>query len=157
MMNGKWKGTALFLAILVVMCATFGLRLFSSSTHSALTTSLTRSPGTPASAPKTMGKKATTGSTTSPATTTITGDPENTPYGNVQVAVAFKGKTITGVTVLQIPNSGNYDQRVAQAVPPSLLQEILASQSTAVNTVSGGTYTSTGYLQSAQSAIDKLP
>jgi len=163
-MNGKWRGTTLFLAILVVMCATFGLRLYSASAHSGVTTSLARSPGTPATTAsatpptsKPSTTKGATGPTPSPAAATITGDPENTPYGNVQVSVSFKGKTITGVTVLQIPTSGNYDQRVAQAVPPILLQEILSSQSAAVNTVSGGTYTSTGYLQSAQSAIDKLP
>lgn len=167
-MDGKWKGTTLFLAIFVVMSATFGLRLYSALPNSAITTSLTRTPGkTPnaggaapaASKPPTVPStaKATTGPHAGTAVTTITGDPENTPYGNVQVAVSFRGKVITGVTVLQIPNAGNYDQAVAQGAPPILLQEILSSQSANVNTVSGGTYTSNGYLQSVQSAIDKLP
>jgi len=173
-MNGKWKGTALFLAIFVVMGATFGLRLYLGSQHSAVAASLTSapvspgSPGTPttsgasasptsASSPSPGATKATTGSSASAAATTITGDTESTPYGNVQVSVSFSGKKITGITVLQVPDSNNYDQRVAQAVPSILEQEILSSQSATVNTVSGGTYTSDGYLQSVQSAIDKLP
>ncbi|PYI64523.1 FMN-binding protein [Arthrobacter livingstonensis] len=176
-MNGKWRGTALFLGIFAVMGATFGLRLYSAAPQTAIAASLTQTPHTPATkgsaaAPATIGgaavpaakpatapsaAKTTTGSGAATAVTNITGDPENTPYGNVQVAVSFSGKKITGVTVLQVPNSGNYDQQVAQVVPPTLRQEVLSSQSANVNTVSGGTYTSTGYLQSVQSAIDKLP
>ncbi|ALE05651.1 hypothetical protein AL755_09430 [Arthrobacter sp. ERGS1:01] len=174
MKNGKWKGTALFLAIFVVIGATFGLRLYMGSEHSAVTTSLSSAPVSPGSS----GTTSTQGNVASPATksspspsaspattspsavaaaTTITGATESTPYGDVQVSVSFSGKKITGVTVLQVPNSNNYDQRVAQTVPPVLEQEILSSQSVAVNTVSGGTYTSDGYLQSVQSAIDRLP
>lgn len=167
-MNGKWRGTALFLGIFTVMGATFGLRLYADSPHSTMATSLTQTPRSPANtgggagpaskpaaAPSTA--QATTSSSAGSAVTNITGDPESTPYGNVQVQVSFSGKEITGVTVLQIPNSGNHDQEVAQVVPPTLLQEVLSSQSATVNTVSGGTYTSNGYLQSVQSAIDKLP
>jgi len=173
-MLGKWKGTSLFLAIFVVMGATFGLRLYLAADQSAITTSLATAPGTTtatgAAAPPTQSSttpttpsaapstgSATSGSNAAAAAVTITGATESTRYGNVQVAVSFSGKTITGVSVLQVPNSNNYDQRVAQAVPPILQQEVIASQSTAVNTVSGGTYTSTGYLLSVQSAIDKLP
>ena len=157
-MNGKWRGTALFLAIFVVMGATFGLRLYSSAPNSADTTSRTPKQGSPTAAGRAgpSAAKPTSGPSPAAAVSNITGATESTPYGNVQVAVSFSGKKITGVTVLQVPNSGNYDQRVAQAVPPILLQEILSSQSAAVNTVSGGTYTSVGYLQSVQSAIDKL-
>ncbi|MCQ9164212.1 FMN-binding protein [Arthrobacter sp. STN4] len=168
-MNGrKWTGTALFLAIFVVMGATFGLRLYSAQEHSAIASSLTSAaakpttsggapPGTSTQSAAPSAPPAATGTGKGSPVTTITGDPESTPYGNVQVAVSFAGKKITGVTVLQVPTSGNYDQQVAQVVPPTLLQEVLTSQSAKVDTVSGGTYTSTGYLQSVQSAIDKVP
>jgi len=171
-MKGNWKGTSLFLAIFVVMGATFGLRLYMGSAHQPVAAALTSSPvlpgsagkpttsgasAAPTSSPSSSATKATTGSSAAAAATTITGDTESTPYGNVQVSVNFSGKKITGITVLQVPDSNNYDQRVAQAVPPTLEQEILSSQSVNVNTVSGGTYTSDGYLQSVQSAIDKLP
>ncbi|NVM95879.1 FMN-binding protein [Arthrobacter wenxiniae] len=167
-MNGrKWKGTALFLAIFIVLGATFGLRLYSAQEHSALASSLPTAtakpttaggaaPGTSTQSAAPSGPRA-AGSGTGPSVRTITGDPESTPYGNVQVAVSFAGRKITGVNVLQVPDAGNYDQQVAQVVPPTLLQEVLTSQSAKVDTVSGGTYTSTGYLQSVQSAIDKLP
>ncbi|WP_218063334.1 FMN-binding protein [Arthrobacter sp. SDTb3-6] len=163
-MNRKWRGTALFLAIFVVMGATFGLKLYLGSMHSPLATSLAAAPVSPTATAKPGGgspspvpSAAATTSGPGAAATTITGDTESTPYGNVQVSVRFSGRKITNVTVLQVPDSGNYDQQVAQVVPPTLLQEVLSSQSATVNTVSGGTYTSNGYLQSVQSAIDKLP
>jgi uncharacterized protein with FMN-binding domain len=171
MMNGKWRGTILFLAIFAVMGATLGLRFYSEAPTSLFSTSLTptsgTSPTTAATAPAATSSSPAATSAAKPATPqatsatgtavkSITGDPQGTPYGDVQVKVSFKGKKITNVTVLQIPNSGNYDQSVAQAAPPILLQEIISSQSANVNTVSGGTYTSIGYLQSVQSAIDKL-
>lgn len=151
-MKRNWKGTSLFLAIFIVMGATFGLRLYMGSAHQPVAAALPSAPVSPGSS----GTPTTSGSSAAEATT-ITGDTESTPYGNVQVSVSFSGKKITGITVLQVPHSNNYDQRVAQAVPPTLEQEILSSQSVKVNTVSGGTYTSDGYLRSVQSAIDKLP
>jgi uncharacterized protein with FMN-binding domain len=45
---------------------------------------------------------------------------------------------------------------IASYSVPVLSQEVLSSQSANVDTVSGATYTSEGYLQSVQSAIDKL-
>ncbi|MBW4096097.1 MAG: FMN-binding protein [Acidobacteria bacterium] len=179
-MKRKWTGTALFFAIFVVMGATFGLRLGTGTPQSAAaavaaaapaqsgagggTTTTGSAGGTPTGSaggtPTGSAGGTPTGSSPAAAAgsaaTTITGASESTPYGNVQVSVSFSGKKITGVTVLQVPNSGSYDRQVAQAVPPILEKEVLSSQSASVNTVSGGTYTSTGYLQSVQSAIDKL-
>lgn len=140
----KWKGAALFLAIFVVMDATFGLKMYVGSTNTGVSS--------PLSAPPVTGGN----SVPSGAALTVTGDTENTPYGNVQVSVSFSGKKITNVIVLQVPNANRHDQQVAQSVPPTLLQEVLSSQSASVDTVSGGTYTSNGYLKSVQSAIDKL-
>ena len=41
------------------------------------------------------------------------------------------------------------------AATPVLRQEALQAQSATIDTVSGATYTSTGYVQSLQSAIDQ--
>lgn len=171
-MKRKWTGTALFFAIFVVMGATFGLRLGTGTPQSAAAAVAAAAPaqsgagggttttGSAGGTPTGSAGGTPTGSSTAAAAgsgaTTITGASESTPYGNVQVSVSFSGKKITGITVLQVPNSGSYDRQVAQAVPPILEKEVLSSQSASVNTVSGGTYTSTGYLQSVQSAIDKL-
>jgi uncharacterized protein with FMN-binding domain len=79
-----------------------------------------------------------------------------TRFGNVQVKVTFSGKTITKIDVLQVPQESGRDQEIASYSVPILQQEVLQSQSARVDSVSGATYTSDGYLQSVQSAIDKL-
>lgn len=177
-MTRKWQGTTLFVAIFAGLAGTFGLRLLQSPVPAVASNAgaapATTSPGTSGStAPSPRASSTSSGSTASGSRAaggtasgsaasantvrTISGASENTPYGNVQVDVKFTGKKISDIRVVTIPDSSNYDQQVAQAVPPTLLNEILASQSTNVSTVSGGTYTSVGYLQSVQSAIDKLP
>lgn len=162
-MKRKWQGTTLFVAIFAGLAATLGLRLLQSpvpavGTSQAGAAPATTSPSTSAStAPAPSASSTASGSAASGNTVrTISGASENTPYGNVQVDVKFTRKKISDITVVTIPDSTSYDQSVAQAVPPTLLNEILASQSTNVSAVSGGTYTSVGYLQSVQSAIDKL-
>lgn len=164
-MQRKWQGTALFFAIFAGLTATLGLRLIQSPAPTVGTTTAGAAPAT--TSPRTSASRAPSRSKAPGAASrsaasgnrvrTISGASESTPYGNVQVDVRFTGKRISDITVVTIPDTNNYDQAVAQAVPPALLNEILASQSTKVDTVSGGTYTSVGYLQSVQSAIDKLP
>lgn len=163
-MKRKWQGTTLFVAIFAGLAATLGLRLLQSpmpavGTSKAGAAPATTSPSTGTStvrSPSASGDTASGTAASGNTVRTISGASENTPYGNVQVDVKFVGKKISDITVVTIPDTSNYDQSVAQAVPPTLLNEILASQSTNVSTVSGGTYTSVGYLQSVQSAIDKL-
>jgi uncharacterized protein with FMN-binding domain len=154
-MKRKWQGTTLFVAIFAGLAGTVGLRLLQSPVPAVGTSNAGAAPAT--TSPSTSRSHSASGSPASGNTVrTISGASENTPYGNVQVDVKFTGKKISDVTVVTIPDSSGYDQSVAHAVPPTLLNEILASQSTKVSTVSGGTYTSVGYLQSVQSAIDKL-
>jgi uncharacterized protein with FMN-binding domain len=73
----------------------------------------------------------------------------------VQVKVTFSGSTITAIDVLQSPDSNGRDMEINQRALPILEQEALASQSANIDTVSGATYTSEGYIQSLQSAIDQ--
>jgi uncharacterized protein with FMN-binding domain len=72
------------------------------------------------------------------------------------VQVSFSGATITKVTVLQVPEESGRDAEISGYSVPILDQEVLKSQSAKVDSVSGATYTSEGYLRSVQSAIDKL-
>jgi uncharacterized protein with FMN-binding domain len=156
-MKRKWQGTTLFVAIFAGLAGTVGLRLLQSPVPAVGTSNAGAAPATTSPSTSTSRSHSASGSPASGNTVrTISGASENTPYGNVQVDVKFTGKKISDVTVVTIPDSSGYDQSVAHAVPPTLLNEILASQSTKVSTVSGGTYTSVGYLQSVQSAIDKL-
>jgi uncharacterized protein with FMN-binding domain len=143
-MTRRWQGTALFAVIIAALSATVAGRLLAPAADAA-------------AAAGAGGGTAGTGSTTSGATSggdTITGDVEQTRFGAVQVSVSFNGSKITGVTVLQAPSESGRDQMLTQMATPQLEQEVVASQSARVDTVSGATYTSEGYLASVQSAID---
>jgi uncharacterized protein with FMN-binding domain len=164
MIQRKWRGTTLFLSILAVLGATFGLKFYSTGSPPPATISQpvsTDSPASPPSSPAASGPTATTApsATSAPAPTgvqTIKGDAVQTRFGNVQVQVTFSGKTITKVDVLQIPEESGRDQEISSYSAPILAQEVVQSQSARVDSIGGATYTSDGYLQSVQSAIDKL-
>ena len=57
--------------------------------------------------------------------------------------------------VLQYPNGNGRDVEIANYSLPILIQETIQSQSAHIDMVSGATYTSTGYIQSLQSALDQ--
>ncbi|QRP50143.1 FMN-binding protein [Amycolatopsis sp. FDAARGOS 1241] len=85
---------------------------------------------------------------------TFSGQAADTPYGPVQVEITVSGGRITDARVLQVPRESGRDVRINSAAVPQLNQETLQAQSAQIDTVSGATYTSQGYLQSLQSAID---
>jgi len=86
---------------------------------------------------------------------TVTGTTAQTRYGPVQVQVEVAGSRITNVSVLQYPHSDGRDIQIANYALPQLIQHTLDSQSGSVSMVSGATYTSQGYAQSLQSALDQ--
>jgi uncharacterized protein with FMN-binding domain len=89
------------------------------------------------------------------STKTVTGDAADTRYGPVQVAVTFSGKKITQIQVVQYPTETGRDQEINDYAIPQLNQQAMSAQSAKIDGVSGATYTSEGYQQSLQSAIDK--
>jgi len=104
----------------------------------------------------TTDESTTNGSTTSGSTTAstqVTGDAVDTRFGTVQVQVTVEGGTIVDVTALQLPTGGRNSQESAYA-EPILRSEALQAGSARIDTVSGATYTSMGYIQSLQSALD---
>ncbi len=118
-------------------------------------------------APNTTAPAATTAPTTAPATTApATTAPPATPtvvngasvrnrYGNVQVQATFAADgTLTNVDVLEAPSRDGQSVQINNYAVPRLNSEALTAQSANVNTISGATYTSIGYAQSLQSAID---
>lgn len=167
----KWRGTALFAGVLATMALTVGVRWYAEPASTATssvagTTSSSGAPDADTTASTTSGTSAapsasstptptTTQSTKAPEATTktVNGATEQTPYGPIQVAVTFSGTRIVKVTELQAPSGGRSDEINSQAAP-LLAQEVLSSQSARIDTVSGATYTSEGYMQSVQSAID---
>ncbi|SDS54732.1 FMN-binding protein [Agrococcus carbonis] len=77
-----------------------------------------------------------------------------TPYGPVDVVITVHGGAITAVDVPQAPDANARDAQLSARAVPQLVTETLSAQSADVHMVSGATYTSEGYVQSLQSAID---
>lgn len=89
------------------------------------------------------------------APTTINGASFGTKWGDVQVQALFAADgTLADVTVLQVPKSDTKSVRINARAVPVLTSEALSAQSADIDTVSGATYTSAGYRNSLQSAID---
>ncbi|HEY3478528.1 MAG TPA: FMN-binding protein [Streptomyces sp.] len=101
------------------------------------------------------GSSKATSSPSAPVTRTVDGDTVQTRYGPVQLRVTLTGGKITAVTTLQLPEDNPRDQEISGFAVPQLTQEALAAQSARIDTVSGASYTSDGYIQSLQSALDK--
>jgi uncharacterized protein with FMN-binding domain len=89
-------------------------------------------------------------------TKVITGSVAGTRYGPMQVQVTVTGKRITKVDVLQQTNVGSYSGQVDSFAVPQLTSETLSAQSANIDAVSGASYTSQGYIQSLQSALDQV-
>jgi uncharacterized protein with FMN-binding domain len=109
-------------------------------------------PTAPATTPQTSPP---TTPQTSGGVRTITGDTYDTQYGPVQVQVTLRGRTITAVTALQLPDSHRRSIEISSQAEPLLRQEALQAQSAQIDLLSGATFTSEGYAQSLQSALDK--
>jgi uncharacterized protein with FMN-binding domain len=87
---------------------------------------------------------------------TATGDAVDTQYGPAQVKVTVKDGKITAVQAVELQANDPRSQAISAYAEPMLRQEVLSSQTAAVDAVSGATYTSDSYLHSVQSALDKL-
>ena len=114
---------------------------------------------TPASGSSTGSPAASSGGSsgsTAPAQTTrqYLGGAVSTRYGVVQVKIAVTGSKITDVSFAQLTAFDPRSQEINSQAGPYLLKETLDAQSANIDTVSGATYTSDGYRQSLQSALD---
>ncbi len=109
----------------------------------------------PAPAPSATGSPAPAGSA-APAgqSTVVNGSVAQTRWGPVQVQITIAGGRIANVVVLQQPNGNRRDVEINSYAVPQLNQEVLAAQSANINTVSGATVTSDGYVESLQAALD---
>lgn len=88
------------------------------------------------------------------ATSTVTGTAAYTRFGPVQVQIKVKGGTIVAATAVTYPQSNGRDRAINSYAVPVLEQATLDAQSAQVDTVSGATFTSLGYIQSLQAALD---
>ncbi|MEU2288317.1 FMN-binding protein [Streptomyces sp. NPDC013178] len=94
------------------------------------------------------------GSGSAQASGTFTGKAAQTQYGTVQVRVTVANGKITKAETVQAPKGGQSDQITANAVP-KLNQAAVTAGNADIDAVSGATYTSAGYKESLQSALDQ--
>lgn len=100
--------------------------------------------------------KSTTSSSAAAAPKRVTGSVINTQYGPVQVQITVAAGKVTAATAVQYPNGDPRSQQInAYAVPILQKETVGISSTSSVDMVSGATYTSNGYLQSLQSALDQ--
>ena len=85
-----------------------------------------------------------------PTTQQFEGPSVDTQYGPVQVVITVSGGKITAASDAQQPESS-----VGANAVPQLNQEVLTAQSANIQAVSGATYTSNGYIQSLQQAVNQ--
>jgi uncharacterized protein with FMN-binding domain len=77
-----------------------------------------------------------------------------TQYGDVQVRVVVAGRKVTDVVALRLTDSSSRSVQISAYAAPILRREALSAQSARIDTVSGASYTSAGYIQSLQAALD---
>jgi uncharacterized protein with FMN-binding domain len=101
-------------------------------------------------APGSSGSSTASGS----GTIVVNGSVAQTRWGPVQVQVNIAGGKITDVKALRVPAGNQRDEEINAYAVPQLRAETLAAQSANIDTVSGATVTSDGYVQSLQAALD---
>ena len=87
--------------------------------------------------------------------TAVNGKVASTSYGPVQIQLIKRNGKIVKVAVLMQPTNTLNDVQIGKFAFPKLISETLAAQNGKIDAVSGATYTSAGYIQSLQSALDK--
>jgi uncharacterized protein with FMN-binding domain len=85
---------------------------------------------------------------------TVTGGAAQTQYGPVRVRLTVSGGKITKAEAVQAPEGGR-SGRITDSAVPELNRQAVAAQSADIDAVSGATYTSAGYKESLQSALDR--
>jgi uncharacterized protein with FMN-binding domain len=112
------------------------------------------SPSPSASSSAAAKSSSPTATNSSSGTKTYTGSTASTRWGDVQVTITVTDGKITDVRVPVYPSGNGRDQEINAYALPILTQETLQAQSATIDTVSGATVTSDGYLQSLQAALD---
>jgi uncharacterized protein with FMN-binding domain len=113
------------------------------------------STGSASASPSTTAGAAATPSGSTGSTQTFTGAAASTRYGPVEVQITVSNGQLTSVQAVEYPVSTGRDRQINAYAIPQLNKEALAAKSAKIDTVSGATYTSTGYMNSLQSALNK--
>ena len=87
------------------------------------------------------------------SSTTVVGSVAQTQWGPVQVQITVQGGRVTAATAVQVPSGNRHDQQINAYAVPILNSEAVAASSAQIDSVSGATVTSGGYVESLQSAL----
>lgn len=91
------------------------------------------------------------------AARSATGEAVNYYFGVLSVSVTATGSKIESVKIGQINDGGYFrSQQIDQMSIPILEQETVRAQNANIQSVSGASYTSAGFVMSLQSALKKL-
>jgi len=119
-------------------------------------TAATTSPSAASASATTTSTSASSSPSSGYGSGTATGDAIDTQYGPVQVRVTVTDGKITDIQGLALTGNDPRSAQISSSAEPTLKQEALSRQSADIDAVSGATFTSAGYAQSLQSALDKL-
>ena len=108
------------------------------------------------SSTSTSTPSSTSSTPSSTGTKTVTGASADTRWGPVQVKITVVNGKITSAQAVDYPQNNSRDQEINSFAIPQLQQETIDAGSANIDMVSGATYTSQGYIQSLQSALDQL-
>ena len=114
-----------------------------------------RTPPAAKSPAKATGPVPATSAPKAPNIITVNGGAANTRYGAVQVQIVVKSGHLTAVRAVSYATEGRSGEINASAIP-QLEAAALRAQSAGIDTVSGATYTSGGFKESLQSALDAV-
>jgi uncharacterized protein with FMN-binding domain len=133
-----------------------GLGIRGGGRHDVVTAAGAASAGPVAAAGTSSGTSTGAPSDASGATsTTVNGDAVGTRYGPVQVQIVVRGGDIVSAEAITYPTQDRRDLEINSWAVPQLNAEASSSQDGSIDTVSGATVTSQGYIGSLQSAIDQ--
>jgi uncharacterized protein with FMN-binding domain len=112
----------------------------------------------PAASASAQGSEAAgSGSKQSAGTHTAVGPAVYYDYGTLSVRVTVSAHKITKVAIASLDDGSNpRSQFIDQQSIPTLEQEVLQAQSAKIQGVSGASYTSAGFAQSLQGALQSL-
>lgn len=90
-----------------------------------------------------------------PGTRAATGVAISTPYTTIQVRAFLRHGRLIDVREVLVANDNAHTKAINDRAIPILHEEVLRARTAHVHAVSGATGTSTSYLSSLQSAIDR--
>jgi uncharacterized protein with FMN-binding domain len=142
--------------IALLVTAVVTVLLVNFKARPALTIGTASAPKPVAASPPTAGRTSPTApQQTSAAPRTVVGPVVSTQYGNVQVAATVAGTRLKDVRALVLPSGDGRTNEISAQAGPLLRQEALTAKSANIDTISGASYTSAGYRQSLQAALDR--